>query len=227
MKHSFLFFLAALFISLVSCSNDDTEYIEIHHLPHKSENLATNESHYPDAPVSPRMASSLARSASLIIIRKFLRLSAIFFASRAFARSAAVFINQTEARNTSGYLSAIFKRRLAVAGTLRRPCSQLRKVPIFTPKNSANSTCDKFSFSRIYLGSGNSKTSDGCFSPRLIAIASFMEATSSLKSSFFIVRVPLLTLQALSIPRLSDLFFDSFCKPSQDRLWSLSQCKSI
>ncbi len=49
MKHSFLFFLAALFISLVSCSNDDTEYIEIHHLPHKSENLATNESHYRDA----------------------------------------------------------------------------------------------------------------------------------------------------------------------------------
>lgn len=133
MKHSFLFFLAALFISLVSCSNDDTEYIEIHRLPHKSENLSTNESHYPDAPVSPRMASSLARSASLSIIRKFLRLSAIFFCVPSLCALRRGFYQSNRGKEYVGIFVSNFQKTFGGCGNTSAPLFPVAQSSDFHP----------------------------------------------------------------------------------------------
>lgn len=54
-----IFFLVALFFSLVSCTQNDIEYIELR-LPHKSENLGAHESHYRDALVSELRSRGLS-----------------------------------------------------------------------------------------------------------------------------------------------------------------------
>lgn len=54
-----IFFLVALFFSLVSCTQNDIEYIELR-LPHKSENLGAHESHYRDALVNELRSRGLS-----------------------------------------------------------------------------------------------------------------------------------------------------------------------
>lgn len=127
-----IFFLVALFFSLVSCTQNDIEYIELR-LPHKSENLATNESHYPDAPVSPRMVSSLARSASLSIIRKFLRLSAIFFCVPSLCALRRGFYQSNRGKEYVGIFVSNFQKTFGGCGNTSAPLFPVAQSSDFHP----------------------------------------------------------------------------------------------